>query len=200
MEVAAPHVRSSSYGEGSPKESPFVDAAHSPRDIGQESRSFDSVMEELASVAAHQSELVAQARANYSVESICSQYEERISSLTAQLEAVKSDLASSKAEQLSSQAKLERAEQSAQILGDQKIAVMMQLEQERAGHERYLRDSKWVLKHFEQHLGDHYANLEEFRSRIQLMLNKQEERLQRLSIEYDEELYPHLMQSIAERR
>ena len=120
--------------------------------------------------------------------------------MSAQLAAAQSELASSNAEQLSSKAKLERAEQSAHILADQKMAVLLQLEQERADRQLHQRDSKWVLEHFEQHFGDHFANMETFRSRIQTVLNMQEEKLRKLSIEYDEELYPHLCQSIVERR
>ncbi|GKF60483.1 hypothetical protein Tco_0177269, partial [Tanacetum coccineum] len=36
--------------------------------------------------------------------------------------------------------------------------------------------------------------------RVEGLLEKQEEKLRRLSIEYDEELYPHMLSAIAERR
>ena len=80
------------------------------------------------------------------------------------------------------------------------MALLLQIQQERADRQRHLRDSKWVLEHFEQHFGDFFADMDTFRSRIQTVLNSQEEKLRKLSIEYDEELYPHLCQSIAERR
>ena len=87
-----------------------------------------------------------------------------------------------------------------QLLSEQKIALLLQLEQERADRQRHYRDSNWVLNHFEQHAGNLFSDMDNFRSRIQTVLNMQEEKLRKLSIEYDEELYPHLCQSIAERR
>ncbi|GKA71701.1 hypothetical protein Tco_0777840 [Tanacetum coccineum] len=47
---------------------------------------------------------------------------------------------------------------------------------------------------------NHFAGLEEFRKRVEELLEKQEEKLRKLSIEYDEELYPHMLSVIAERR
>ncbi|GJX07103.1 hypothetical protein Tco_0195035 [Tanacetum coccineum] len=45
---------------------------------------------------------------------------------------------------------------------------------------------------------NHFAGLEEFRQRVEELLEKQEEKLRKLSIEYDEELYPHMLSAIAE--
>ncbi|GJW48413.1 hypothetical protein Tco_0080059 [Tanacetum coccineum] len=42
--------------------------------------------------------------------------------------------------------------------------------------------------------------LDDFRQRVEGLLEKQEEKLRKLSIEYDEELYPHMLSAIAERR
>ncbi|GJT55308.1 hypothetical protein Tco_0990362 [Tanacetum coccineum] len=47
---------------------------------------------------------------------------------------------------------------------------------------------------------NHFAGLEEFRQRVEGLLEKQEEKLRKLSIEYDEELYPHMLSAIAERK
>ncbi|GKE55597.1 hypothetical protein Tco_1494782 [Tanacetum coccineum] len=47
---------------------------------------------------------------------------------------------------------------------------------------------------------NHFAGLDEFRQRVGGLLEKQEEKLRKLSIEYDEELYPHMLSAIAERR
>ncbi|GKE60641.1 hypothetical protein Tco_1511008, partial [Tanacetum coccineum] len=46
---------------------------------------------------------------------------------------------------------------------------------------------------------NHFAGLDEFRQRVKELLEKQEEKLRKLSIEYDEELYPHMLSAIAER-
>ncbi|GJQ98611.1 putative reverse transcriptase domain-containing protein [Tanacetum coccineum] len=47
---------------------------------------------------------------------------------------------------------------------------------------------------------NHFAGLDEFRQRVEGLLEKQEEKLHKLSIEYDKELYPHMLSAIAERR
>ena len=44
-----------------------------------------------------------------------------------------------------------------------------------------------------------FAQLDEFRKAVEVALEKQEGKLRKLSIEYDEELYPHLVSAIAER-
>ena len=203
------HVGSSSIHdeERSAEKSPFLDGVDSPRDLGSGSQSFDSAMEELASVAAQQSQLairqsmlVAQARASHSTESARAQYEGQIASLTAQLASLQADLASSKAEQLSSQAKLERAEASARLMADQKMMVMAELERERSNAERTRTASLWGFQHLQQAKNKLFADVEEFRSVVQLRMKDHEERFRKLSIEFDEELYPHLMQSLAERR
>ncbi|GJS52627.1 ribonuclease H-like domain-containing protein [Tanacetum coccineum] len=46
---------------------------------------------------------------------------------------------------------------------------------------------------------NHFAGLDEFRQRVEGLLEKQEEKLRKLSIEYDEELCPHMLSAIAER-
>ncbi|GKE97090.1 hypothetical protein Tco_1581945, partial [Tanacetum coccineum] len=47
---------------------------------------------------------------------------------------------------------------------------------------------------------NHFAGLDDFRQRVEGLLEKQEEKLRKLSIEYDEELYPHMLSAISERR
>ncbi|GJV28802.1 hypothetical protein Tco_1385250 [Tanacetum coccineum] len=47
---------------------------------------------------------------------------------------------------------------------------------------------------------NHFAGLDDFRQKVEGLLEKQEEKLRKLSIEYDEELYPHMLSTIAERR
>ncbi|GJV76983.1 hypothetical protein Tco_1508567 [Tanacetum coccineum] len=42
--------------------------------------------------------------------------------------------------------------------------------------------------------------LDDFRHKVEGLLEKQEDKLRKLSIEYDEELYPHMLSTIAERR
>nr|GEW53098.1 hypothetical protein [Tanacetum cinerariifolium] len=51
----------------------------------------------------------------------------------------------------------------------------------------------WVVKYLEGAKNNHFAGLEEFRQGVEERLEKQEGKLRKLSIEYDEELYPHLV-------
>ena len=51
----------------------------------------------------------------------------------------------------------------------------------------------------EQTKNKHFSQLDDFRKAIEEKLARQEEKLRKLSIEYDEELYPHLVSSVAER-
>ncbi|GJU20411.1 hypothetical protein Tco_1153753 [Tanacetum coccineum] len=47
---------------------------------------------------------------------------------------------------------------------------------------------------------NHFAGLDDFCQKVEGLLEKQEEKLRKLGIEYDEELYPHMLSTIAERR
>ncbi|GJW37912.1 hypothetical protein Tco_0060832 [Tanacetum coccineum] len=40
---------------------------------------------------------------------------------------------------------------------------------------------------------NHFAGLDEFRQRVEVLLEKQDEKLRKLSIKYDEELYPYML-------
>ena len=50
-----------------------------------------------------------------------------------------------------------------------------------------------MVKYLEQHRSKHFSQLDEFRKAVEVALEKQEGKLRKLSIEYDEELYPHLV-------
>lgn len=56
------------------------------------------------------------------------------------------------------------------------------------------------MRYLEEKKTEHFTNIEEFKVRMEKIIQAQEEKLRGLSIEYDEELYPHLMSTIAERR
>ena len=58
----------------------------------------------------------------------------------------------------------------------------------------------WSVRYLDEKKVEHVAHIEEFRGRMEKTIQMQEEKLRALSIEYDEELYPHLMSTIAERR
>ena len=56
-----------------------------------------------------------------------------------------------------------------------------------------------MLHYLEQGKNRLIANLDQFRQAVQSKMDRQEGKLRKLSIEYDEELYPHLMSTIVER-
>nr|GEV32713.1 hypothetical protein [Tanacetum cinerariifolium] len=85
-------------------------------------------------------------------------------------------------------------------LAEEKMSLLVQLDQERASSVDHRASCHWVVKYLEGAKNNHFAGLEEFRQGVEGRLEKQEEKLRKLSIEYDEELYPHLVSSIAERR
>nr|GEV43777.1 hypothetical protein [Tanacetum cinerariifolium] len=58
----------------------------------------------------------------------------------------------------------------------------------------------WVVKYLEGAKNNHFAGLEEFCQGVEERLEEQEGKLRKLSIKYDEELYPHLVSSITKRR
>ena len=151
-------------------------------------RSFDEVMGEMAAIAARQAELVAEAKA-----SCTKSLQEKVSSLEVQLATAQAELASSKAEQ-------ERAEAYARRVAEEKLALVAELAQERTAVGRQQLDAEWALRFLQQNKDQHIANLEAFCSKVSDALETQEGKLRKLSIEFDEELYPHLVQSVAERR
>lgn len=77
---------------------------------------------------------------------------------------------------------------------------MCQINQERADAAGYKSACHWVLKYLEKGKDAMTSQLEEFGATVKSALEAQEMKLRNLSIEYDEELYPQLLSTIAERR
>ena len=149
--------------------------------------STEQLIEELSLAAAHQASLVAQLMVKYvGEESTSTQKDEEIALLKAQL--------------ASAQAVMESTNVHSKKLSDERISLLAQLSHERAAFDQYKSTCLWGLKYMEQNKSKHFAQLEEFRKSVGDALEKQEEKLRKLSLEYDEELYPHLVSSIAERR
>nr|GEX99865.1 transposase (putative), gypsy type [Tanacetum cinerariifolium] len=147
----------------------------------------DQLMEEIDMVAAHQAALVAQLKARFFGE--CSrsvQKDEEIALLKAQL--------------ADARVEAESARSYAYKLAEEKMSLLVQLDQKRSSSADHKASCHWVVKYLEGAKNNHFAGLEEFRQGVEERLEKQEGKLRKLSIEYDEELYPHLVSSIAERR
>ncbi|GJX98067.1 hypothetical protein Tco_0355086 [Tanacetum coccineum] len=98
------------------------------------------------------------------------------------------------------QAEAESSRSYAQKLAEEKMALLVKVEQERSNSTDYKASCHWAVKYLEGGKNNHFARLDEFRQRVEELLEKQEEKLCKLSIEYDEELYPHMLSAIAERR
>ena len=141
------------------------------------------LMEELAVAAKRQTELVTQLKARYVGEgSSLAQKEEEIALLKAHLADVESTTAH------------------ARKLADEKLSLMVEVNQERSVMQQYRTSFSWGLKYLQEKKGEHFENLDRLRAQGENALKVQEGKLRKLSIEYDEELYPHLMSVIAERR
>ena len=181
--------------ERRPPESIFFFGEGSSRSHEGGFRSLDVVMEELASLATRQAELVARAR--YDIAEEDANAEGAISALEKQLDAVEAELASSKAEQLVSKAELERMKAELEKVAAEKTAATLELEKERAAAKEREAATKEALELFKD---QHLANVEALGRRFEDAISSAEERLRKISIDYDEELYPHLVQSVAERR
>ncbi|GJQ99718.1 putative reverse transcriptase domain-containing protein [Tanacetum coccineum] len=169
---------------------PVTHAAQSPPQTGPKAfkgMPVDHLMEEFDMVAVQQATLVAQLRARFSNErSQIIQRDEEILLLKTQL--------------ADAQAEAESSRSYAQNLAEEKMALLVKVEQERADAAEYKVSCHWVVKYLEGGKNNHFARLDDFRQKVEGLLEKQEEKLRKLSIEYDEELYPHLLSTIAERR
>ncbi|GJZ61341.1 hypothetical protein Tco_0617478 [Tanacetum coccineum] len=175
-----------------PQTSPLTtdDISRRDRETGPkafEGMPVDQLMEEFDMVTAQQAALVAQLRARFSSERSQSvQKDEEILLLKTQL--------------ADAQAEAESSRSYAQKLAEEKMALLVKVEQERVNSADYKAGCHWVVKYLEGCKNNHFAGLDEFRQRVEELLEKQEEKLRKLSIEYDEELYPHMLSAIAERR
>ena len=147
----------------------------------------EKLIEELSLATLHQATLVAQLKAKYACEvSRIARKDEEIALLKAQL--------------ASAHAAVESTNAYAKKLADEKMSLCTQVSQERYAFDQYKSTCLWGLKYMEQNKSKHFSQLDEFRKTVEDALEKQEGKLRKLSIEYDEELYLHLVSSIAERR
>ena len=144
-------------------------------------------MEELAVAAGRQTELVAQLKTRYVGESnSLLQKDEEIALLRAQLADARAEVGSVKAH--------------AEKVTDEKLTVMAELQHARGELHQFKASLTWGVRYLEEKKAEHFGHIEALRKQVGDALMVQEEKMRRLSIEYDEELYPHLMSTIAERR
>ncbi|PWA87880.1 hypothetical protein CTI12_AA122480 [Artemisia annua] len=110
----------------------------------------------------------------------------------AEIARLQAQLAEARAEAESSKARAER-------LSGEKVSLLLQVERERSLLENHQASCKWIRGYMDQWKVHHFEQLEVLREAVQAQLREHEEKLRRMTIEYEEELYPQLMQMIAER-
>ena len=144
-------------------------------------------MDELAATAARQAELVAQLKEKYVGESSAlAQKDEELARLRAQL--------------ANAQVELEASRAHAEKITHEKLSAMAEVVKARGELHHYKSDLTFAVRFLEEKKVEHYASIAKFREEMLKIIQAQEDKLRGLSIEYDEELYPHLMSTIAERR
>ena len=137
---------------------------------------MDRLVEELGRAAAHQATLVAQVKASYASESShLAQKDEEIVLLKAQL--------------ASTQAALEASNAYGQKMAEERMSLLAQVKDERAALDDHKSACAWAMSFMEQYKKRYFTQLENLRQGFLDALQVQEEKLCKMSIEYDEELY-----------
>ena len=83
---------------------------------------------------------------------------------------------------------------------DEKLSLWADLQTERAAHNERKAACEWAVGLMDQYKVEHLAQVEALRQRFMSAHQLQEEKLRMMNIEFDEEIYPHLVSSVAERR
>ena len=153
---------------------------------GSTSESPAAMIADLHDSSQQQESLVEELRTEYENDVRLLSKEDEIALLKEQLETARADLTAVN----NSRAKL----------ADEKISLLAQASQQRGDLSNHRKIWDWAIRHLQLGHKKHFANLEDFRQSILKMYENKERRLRKLSIEYDEELYPQLMSTLAERR
>ena len=96
--------------------------------------------------------------------------------------------------------KLEASRVHAEKISHEKLSAMAEVVKARGELDHYKSDLTFVVRFLEEKQEEHRASITKFKEDMLKILEAQEDKLRGLSIEFDEELYPHLMSAIAERR
>ena len=148
---------------------------------------MDALLDELRRTAKYQITLAARVRSSHSGESSRAlQKDEEIASLKARLARTQADL--------------EVALDNGQRLRDEKLSLWADLQVERAAHNDRKAACEWAVGLMDRYKAEHHAQVEALRQRFMTAHKQQEEKLRRMNIEFDEEIYPPLVSSVAERR
>ena len=153
---------------------------------GSSSDNPATIVADLHESSQQQAILVEELRAKHDDDVRLLSKDEEISLLKTQLEAAR--------------AELKAVNNSRAKLANEKISLLAQVSQQRGELSTHRKSCDWAIRYLQLGHKRHYANLEDFRQSILKMYEDKERRLRKLNIEYDEELYPQLMSTLAERR
>lgn len=95
---------------------------------------------------------------------------------------------------------MESTKAHADKIAQDKVSMLADLRHAKAKLHQIQADATWSVKYLDERRVEHFARIQEFKEHMDKIIQVQEAKLRHLSIEYDEELYPHLMSTLAERR
>lgn len=148
---------------------------------------MDTLVDELRRAANYQVALAVRVKASYSGESSRAlQKDEEIARLRAEL--------------ASARAELEASAVSSQRVRDEKLSLWADLQTERIAHNERKAACEWAVGLMDRYKADHLTQVEALRQRFMTAHQLQEEKLRRMNIEFDEDIYPHLVSAVTERR
>ena len=76
------------------------------------------------------------------------------------------------------------------------MSLLAQIKEERTALDEHKSTCAWAMKFMEQYKKRHFEQLETLRKGFLDALQVQKEKLRKMSLEYDKELYPHLGVSV----
>ena len=148
---------------------------------------MDAIVDELRRAADYQVVLAARLKVSYSGESSRAiQKDEEIACLKAELASARADL--------------EASAVNIQKVRDEKLSLWADLQTERAAHNERKAACEWAVGLMDRYKAEHLNQVEVLRQRFVTAHQLHEEKLRKMDIEFDEEIYPHLVSSVAERR
>lgn len=152
-----------------------------------EGTSAQELLRELAATTGRQAELVAQLGAQHVGESSL------VAEKDTEIERLRAQLGEALAEAESAKAREEK-------IAQDKVSMLADLRYAKGKLRQMQADMVWSVRFLNEKKDEHVTHIEQFRERMEKLFQVQEEKLRALSIEYDEELYPHLMSTIVERK
>ena len=140
-----------------------------------EGASAQELLVELAANVERQAKLVAQLQAQHVGESSA------VAEKDAEIDRLRAQLSGALAEAESAKARAEK-------IAQDKVSMLADLRYAKAKLNQVQADMTWSVRYLDEKKVEHVARIEEFKGRMEKIIQVQEEKLRALSIEYDEEL------------